>query len=228
MKKYIADFLSIFYPNLCVICGENLHAYEKQICIGCINEIPRTNYHLEHNNPIEKRFWGKVTIFRATSFYHFQKGSQFQKLLHELKYRGNKEVGEIMGKIAALDLLNSADFCSVDYIIPIPLHPKKLAKRGYNQSECIGKGLSTILEKPQRTDILIRTKATDTQTKKNVYERYVNTEGIFELSNKASVENMHILLVDDVLTTGSTIEAAIQAFKHVQNLKISIFTLAAA
>lgn len=228
MKNVISDFLSLFYPNLCVICGENLLRNEHQICLSCLNKIPRTGYHLQKDNPVEKRFWGKVTFFRATAFFYFQKGSRFQKLLHELKYRDNKEIGEIMGRYAAAELLESIDFNSVDIIIPIPLHPKKYAKRGYNQSEWIGKGLSAVLNKPQDTHSMIRVIENTTQTKKSVFERYENTEGIFELTDSLHLENKHILLVDDVLTTGSTIEAAINTLLQVRNIKISIFTLATA
>lgn len=228
MKNIISDFVSLLYPNLCIICGQNLLKSEHQLCVSCLNSIPRTGYHLLKDNPVEKRFWGKVPVFRATAFFYFQKGSQFQKLLHELKYRDNKEIGETMGKYAAVELLESIDFSSIDVIIPIPLHPQKYAKRGYNQSEWIGKGLAQIFDKPQDTSTLIRTIENTTQTKKSVFERYENTEGIFELTDKKTLENKHVLLVDDVLTTGSTIEAAINTLLRVKDIKISIFTLASA
>jgi ComF family protein len=196
--------------------------------LQCLNNIPRTNYHLLTDNPVEKRFWGKAPIFRGTSFFFFQKGSPFQKLLHELKYKGNKEIGEILGRYAAAELLNSPDFCSIDIIIPIPLHPKRFAQRGYNQSEWIGKGLSAVLDKPQDTNTLKRVKQTTTQTKKSVFERFENTEGIFELSGAKELEGKHLLLIDDVLTTGSTLNAAINTLLNIPNVKISIFTLAIA
>jgi ComF family protein len=180
------------------------------------------------DNPVEKRFRGKAPIFRGTSFFFFQKGSPFQKLLHELKYKGNKEIGEILGRYAAAELLNSPDFCSIDIIIPIPLHPKRFAQRGYNQSEWIGKGLSAVLDKPQDTNTLKRVKQTTTQTKKSVFERFENTEGIFELSGAKELEGKHLLLIDDVLTTGSTLNAAINTLLNIPNVKISIFTLAIA
>ena len=228
MKNPFADLVDLIYPNLCFICGETLMKSESHICLTCLNNIPRTNYHLTPDNPVEKRFWGKVPIFRGTSFFLFQKGSPFQKLLHELKYKGNKEIGEIMGKYAAAELLNAPDFCSIDPIIPIPLHPKKLAKRGYNQSEWIGKGLSAVLNKQQDTNTLKRIKETATQTKKSVFERFENTAGIFELSDPTHLEGKHLLLIDDVLTTGSTLEAAINTLLSIPNVKISIFTLAVA
>jgi ComF family protein len=226
--QFLTDFFNLLFPDLCVVCGENLLKNEQHICFSCLYAIPKTNYHLLADNPIEKRFWGKIPIFRGTAFFFFQKGSPFQKLLHALKYKGNKEIGEVLGKYAAADLLDSVDFASVDVIVPVPLHPKRYKKRGYNQSECIAKGLSTILGKPQDTTTLHRVRENTTQTKKSVYERFENTEGIFELLDKNTFSGKHILLVDDVLTTGSTLEACIQVLLLSEDIKISIFTLAAA
>ena len=228
MKSALKDFLNLMFPSLCIVCGENLQKQEQQICISCLHGIPKTNYHLVSNNPIEKRFWGKVPINRGTSFFFFQKGSPFQKILHSLKYRNNQEIGELLGKYAAVELLDSADFSSIDVIIPVPLHPKKYKSRGYNQSECIGKGLSKILEKPIDTTTLIRTRENTTQTKKTVFERYENTEGIFILQNKNILTGKHVLLVDDVLTTGATLEACIRALIEIEGVEVSIFTLSVA
>ncbi|MDD3321195.1 MAG: ComF family protein [Paludibacter sp.] len=224
----LKDFFDLFFPNVCLVCGENLIKNEQHICMSCLHEIPKTNFHLLQDNPIEKKFWGKVNVYRGTSFFFFQKGSPFQKLLHALKYKGNKEIGEVLGKYAAADLLESVDFSTVDVIIPVPLHPKKFAKRGYNQSEWIGKGISDIFEKPMDTKTLIRIRENTTQTKKTVYERYENTEGIFDVNDKNTYAGKHILLIDDVLTTGSTLEACIKALTKITNVKISIFTLAVA
>ena len=230
MTKFnpFSDFFNLLYPDLCVVCGENLFRNEQHICLSCLSSIPKTNYHLHPENPIEKRFWGKVPVYRATAFFFFQKGSSFQKLLHALKYKGNKEIGKQIGKYAAVDLLESPDFSSVDVIVPVPLHPSKYRKRGYNQSEWIGKGLSEILGKPQDTATLKRIKGNTTQTKKSVFERYENTEGIFECTDYSVFSGKHVLLVDDVLTTGSTLEACIQALLSCPDIKISVFTLAVA
>lgn len=230
MKKLnpLSDFFNLMYPNLCIVCSENLLKNEHHLCITCLHGIPKTNFHLIHDNPIEKRFWGKVPVFRGTAFFFFQKGSPFQKLLHCLKYKGNKEIGQVLGKYAATDLLDSPDFALVDVIIPVPLHPQKHKIRGYNQSEWIGKGLSEILDKPQDTRTLIRVRENTTQTKKSVFERYENTEGIFDLTDKTTLSGKHVLLVDDVLTTGSTLEACISALLETDGIKISVFTLAVA
>jgi len=222
------DFFNLLFPDLCVVCGKNLLKAEQHICFNCLHAIPKTNYHLEVNNLIEKRFWGKASVYRGTAFFFFQKGSPFQKLLHALKYKGNKEIGVVLGKYAAADLLDSSDFSSIDVIVPVPLHLKRYKKRGYNQSECIAEGLSAILEKPIDISTLRRVRENTTQTKKSVYERYENTEGIFELMNKNAFSGKHVLLVDDVLTTGSTLEACIQALLEAEAITISIFTLAVA
>lgn len=226
--KLLDNLLNLMFPNLCLVCGENLIGNEQQICISCIYNIPKTNYHLKKDNPMDKKFWGKVPINACTAYFYFQKGSPYQKVIHSIKYRNNTEVGEILGKYAALDLLESVNFKNIDVIIPVPLHPQKFKSRGYNQSECIGKGLSTILEKPQNTTSLIRVKENTTQTKKNVFERYENTEGIFELAEKESLIGKHVLIIDDVLTTGSTIEACIKVLIKIEGIKISVFTLAVA
>ncbi|MDD2284864.1 MAG: phosphoribosyltransferase family protein [Paludibacter sp.] len=228
MKSLFTNLLNLLYPNLCIICNEILVRGESIICLKCLHEMPKTNYHLQTDNTVEKRFWGKVQVHRATSCFHFYKGSPFQKLLHELKYHGNKEVGRVIGKYAAIDLLDSPDFCSVDVIVPVPLHPKKYAKRGYNQSEWIAKGLSEVLNKPVDNSHLIRIRENATQTKKSIFERYQNTSGIFTLNDETVFRKKHVLLVDDVLTTGSTLEACMMALMETDYITISVFTLAIA
>jgi len=224
----LIDFINLLFPDVCVVCGNALQKNEHQLCLSCLHDIPKTNYHLMPDNPIEKRFWGKVPVEQATAYFFFQKGSSFQKLLHILKYKGNKEIGELMGKYAAIDLLDAPGSETVDLIIPVPLHPRKFKSRGYNQSEWIGKGLSLILNKPMDITTLLRVRENASQTTKTVFERYENTEGIFELSDKTVLEGKHVLLVDDVLTTGSTLEACIRALLETDGIKISIFTLAVA
>ncbi|VBB46828.1 Phosphoribosyltransferase [uncultured Paludibacter sp.] len=226
--SFHSSFMDLLFPNLCVTCGESLVKGESFICLKCLNEVPKTNFHLQKENEVEKRFWGKVPVEKATSYFFFEKGSKFQHLLHELKYKGNKEIGEILGKYAAAELLQNEAYNSVDLIVPVPLHPKKEAKRGYNQSEWICKGISAVFNKPLIVNNLIRSKETETQTKKSVYERFENMQDIFEVKNPAEFNGKHILLVDDVLTTGSTLEACIQALQKSKNVKVSVFTLAIA
>lgn len=220
--------LDIMYPDLCLGCGRELIKAEKHICLFCLHEFPKTNYHLQPNNPAEERFWGKVPVYRATSFFLYNKESYSRQFVLSLKYRGSKELAYKMGEMAGEDLLASPDFASVDVIIPVPLHPKKLKKRGYNQCEWIAMGLGSMMKKNVNTTNLVRVKHTATQTTKGVYERYTNTKDIFALRDKNLFCGKHILLVDDVLTTGSTLEACCHPLLQTENIKISIFTLAIA
>ena len=201
---------------------------ENEICIGCIVKMPRTNMHLQKDNAVEKRFWGKVNVQRASSFFYFEKGSNYQRILHSLKYKNNKEIGYIMGTYAASELLSNDYFSDVDIILPVPLHPNKLQKRGYNQSECICQGLSEILRIPYSTEYLIRTQENTTQTKKSVFDRHTNTKGIFSVIKPEELEGKHLLIVDDVLTTGATIEGCISELEKIRDVSVSVFTLAVA
>jgi ComF family protein len=229
IKDLFLDFIHLIYPNNCLLCGKSLVKTESHLCLYCQFSLPKTNYHLQQNNPVEKRFWGKVTIEHATSLFYFQKGSSVQQLLHELKYRGNKEIGEMLGSHLGLELLQSTFYKDIDVIVPVPLHKNRYRKRGYNQSECIANGISSVLKKPVDTTTLIRTVETATQTKKGVFERWENMNGIFALADNQTFNNKHILLVDDVLTTGSTLEACARTIVDGQNkARVSVVTLAVA
>ena len=218
----------LIFPRLCVTCGDKLIVQEQWICLHCLHHIPRTNYHLEPENPLAQLFYGRVRIEFATSFFYFSKGSKYQLLVHNLKYKGMKELGAEMGKHFGIDLLQSDDFSSVDLICPVPLHPRREKKRGYNQSGWIAQGIATQMNKPLSVNNLIRVKATETQTLKNRFERWQNVEGIFDLTNPEAFSGKHILLVDDVVTTGSTIEACAQAILSKTDARVSIATLASA
>jgi len=199
---------------------------EKYICLKCLFDLPRTNFHSIHGNKVEQQLWGKVQIEHATSYFYFRKGSRYQKLIHYLKYKGLKELGEEVGKHFGFDLCESPDFSEIDVIIPVPLHPRKFRKRGYNQSEWIAKGLGFALNKPVDSNNLVRKVHTSTQTQKSRFDRWKNVEGIFEVQQPEMLHNKHVLLVDDVMTTGSTIEACSVALLKVSGLKISVATLA--
>ena len=193
-----------------------------------MHHIPRTNYHLEPENRVAQLFYGRVKIEFATSFFYFSKGSKYQSLLHNLKYKGMKELGAEIGMQFGIDLLQSDDFSSVDLICPVPLHPQKEKKRGYNQSWWIASGIAMQMQKMLSDDNLKRVAATATQTKKTRFERWKNVEGIFELFDPESFSGKHILLVDDVITTGSTLEACAQAILSKTDARVSIATLATA
>ncbi len=221
-------FIELFFPRTCVVCGDKLMDQETFICLKCQVQIPRTGFHLQDGNKMEELFYGRCEIERACAFFEFQKGSDYQKILHQLKYRGLDSLGIHMGKLYALELKDSDFIKPIDIICPVPLHPKKERKRGYNQSYQIALGLSGILNIPTEENLITREINTKTQTRKNRFERWQNVDGIFGVANPKQLQNKHILLVDDVITTGSTLEACIYAIKKHPTIKVSVLTLAIA
>jgi ComF family protein len=226
LKSILNDFGELLYPALCITCGERLMSQENYLCMKCWSDLPVTNFHLNSENSVSELFWGRAKIENATSLFYFRKGSRYQKLIHSIKYRGMKELGIELGKHLGSALLQSENFSSADIIVPVPLHPRKQKKRGFNQSEYIAKGIADILRKPVLINNICRKKFSSSQTKKNRYERWKNVEGIFEIKKPESLCKKHILLVDDVVTTGSTLEACAHEILKLGNVKISIATLA--
>lgn len=227
-ELYVNAFLELFYPRLCVVCGQKLISGENSVCLKCLLHLPRSNFHNEPDNPMEQLFYGRVRIERAAAFFEFRKGSQYQQILHQLKYKGKKELGDLMGNLFGADLAGSDFIGEIDLICPVPLHPKKERKRGYNQSFHLAKGLSGVLNIPVDAQTLRRKIHTATQTKRSRYERWENVEGIFEVTNPALFEGKHLLLVDDVVTTGSTLEACVQSILSCCSAKVSLAALAIA
>ena len=223
---YLDDLISLFYPRLCAGCATSLVHGEEVLCLNCMADLPRTNYHLNNENPVFQIFVGRVNITMATSFCRFDKGGRLQHLLHELKYKGNREVGHKMGILFGYDLAQDTLFQDIDAIIPVPLHPKKEKKRGYNQSHEICKGLSESLNMPIITGNLVRAIHTASQTRKGRFERWENVSGIFNVNNIALLTGKHLLLVDDVVTTGATLEACCEPLLQIPGVKVSIATLA--
>ncbi|MUP36857.1 ComF family protein [Labilibaculum euxinus] len=226
ISTWFNDFLNLFYPRLCEACGSYLFKNETTICTRCLFHLPKTDFHLNKNNPVSILFWGRVNINYAASYYTFSKGSQFQKLIHKLKYHNKQEIGIALGKHFGESLKNSEFFKDIDVIIPVPLHPKKEKIRGYNQAELVALGLGKSMLKPTDSKNLIRKIHTESQTKKNKLERWQNVDNIFELIEPSNLINKHILLVDDVVTTGSTLEACAHALLKAEGAKVSIATLA--
>lgn len=224
----IGDFLSLLYPSLCVVCGKNLYRHESLICTHCLYHIPKTNFHFLKDNPVSRLFWGRVDLESAASYYFFDKGSRFRGLIHKMKYRGQKEIGFELGRIYGSELKFSRLFNQADLIIPVPLHPRKERKRGYNQSEWIARGMAESMEKPLDIKSVYRAVDTESQTRKSRYERWENVENIFQVSIPENLQNKHILIVDDVITTGSTLEACAHAILRLEGTKVSCVTLAMA
>jgi len=227
LTNIITDFINLFFPRICEACDDTLLRNEHFICTKCRYELPRTNYHNDTENEVVQMFWGRVLINHATAYLHFQKGGNVQKLLHKLKYKGQKEIGYELGKMIGLDLLNSP-FTDTEVIIPVPLHKSKLRIRGYNQSELIADGIAAVTGKPVNVETLYKNKANPTQTRRHRYDRWLNAEGLFALKDPQSIANKHILLVDDVVTTGATLEACAAVLLQAENVKISIVTIAKA
>lgn len=188
-------------------CTEGLIKGEEIICTRCIYELPRTNYHLNPDNPIFKRLFGRLPVKSAFAFLLFKKGGRVQNLLHELKYNNHPEVGRIVGKVYGQELLENGLNEQIDSIFPIPLHPAKQRRRGYNQSEEFAKGLAESLSVKCNAHAVVRTTVTETQTKKSKLRRWENVKEVFRVQDQNAVHGKRILLVDDVITTGATIEA---------------------
>jgi ComF family protein len=223
---FISDFISLMYPRLCLACGNSLFKHEEILCTHCQFELPRTNFHRFRDSPLDKVFWGRVPIQRTAALYFFSKGGKVQHLVHQLKYKGQKDVGIYTGKILGAELLNDPQFMEIDKIIPVPLHPKKLKKRGYNQSEHFAIGLSAVTKIEVDTTSFVRTFATETQTRKTRFARFENVKEIFSVTAPEVLQNKHLLLVDDVITTGSTIESCASILLQVPGVRISVAAIA--
>lgn len=222
----IQDFISLFFPRTCYACGNNLFQNEKIICTSCLLHLPKTNFHKIANNPVSKVFWGRVNLVTATSMYFYRKGGKVQHLIHQLKYKGHKEIGVMLGEIYGGQLKETELFKGIDLIIPIPLHHSKLKKRGFNQAETFARGLAVSMQKKMDNSSLVRQIATSTQTKKTRYKRWENVSDIFSLKIPENINNKHILVVDDVITTGATMEAFIQTIQTATNVKVSAASIA--
>jgi ComF family protein len=227
VKKMIRDLINLVMPLLCPTCGRVLVNHEKIICTACQYELPRTRYASYTVNPVARLFWGRVYIENATAFFQFEKGSRFQQLIHELKYRDRQDIGKEMGRLLGTELKETA-FASADVILPVPLHKTKRRQRGYNQCDPIAEGLSERLGIPWQPDYLIRQSASRTQTNRSRTDRWSNVDQIFAVKNEASLSGKHIILVDDVVTTGATLDACASAILSRKNVRVSIATLAVA
>lgn len=203
----VREFLHLFYPRICPSCGDALLAREKVICLRCKLSLPQTGFHHHADNPISRLFWGRVPIHSATAMYYFRKSGYVQELLHQLKYGKQPEIGHELGRWYGFELRQSKDYRETELIIPVPLHPRKQKTRGYNQSEVFSQGLSEEMGCPCNAEALIKRLETETQTRKSRFRRWENVKEVFDIPNPETVLHKRILLVDDVITTGATIEA---------------------
>lgn len=220
------DFISLFFPRTCYACGYSLFQNEKIICTSCLLHLPKTNFHKTSDNPVSKVFWGRVNLISATSMYFYRKGGKVQHLIHQLKYKGHKEIGIFLGEIYGSQLMEISLYKDIDLIIPVPLHKSKLKKRGFNQAELFARGLARSMQKDIDVKSLVRQVATSTQTKKTRYRRWENVSDIFRMENPEKIVGKKILVVDDVITTGATMEAFIQTIQTVENVEVSAVSIA--
>ncbi|WP_051292722.1 ComF family protein [Olivibacter sitiensis] len=228
MRQVFHDFISLLFPPTCIGCGMPLYANEEYLCTFCWYKLPVTNCHLHpEQNEAAKHFWGRLQDVQAASYLYFNPKSSVERILYELKYNNKPEIGILLGKKYG-EILQNTDFARIDAILPVPLHSKKKRKRGYNQSSCIAQGLAHAWNVPVMEDCLIRTKHTTSQTRKNRIERYENMKEAFTIPYPLQLEHKHVLLVDDVLTTGATIEACAAPLLKIEGLRLSILTLALA
>ena len=223
--KFLKDLISVFYPENCLCCNEPISGNSLGICISCRHDLPFTNYSSLANNKVEKSFYGRIPIEEATSLLHFFKKGPTQELMHNLKYRNKQEIGTMLGVWMAQSIKNSNRFKEVDAIVPVPLHKKRLRQRGYNQLTKFGEALSKELNLPYSPGNLIRIASTKTQTRKFRVERWTNVNTKFHVKDPTVFENKHILLIDDIVTTGATVEACYNAFHTVKNFKLSLATM---
>lgn len=223
---FTASLLSLLFPEVCRACRSSLMTGEQMLCMDCRSGLPRTGFHNYFDNPVHKVFVGRLPLRAATSLFYYKKQSKVQNLIHTLKYKGQRELAVQLGNMMGTELSASRYFTSTELIVPVPLHQDKLKIRGYNQSEGFAQGIKDVFGRETKPDALGRIKHTATQTKKNRTDRWENVKEVFVVAEPESVYNRNILLVDDVVTTGATIEACSNSLYQAGAASVSIATIA--
>jgi ComF family protein len=227
LKEIKDSFLHLLFPHVCTGCGSDILNEETVLCMRCIDAMPETNFELHPKNPVEKTFWGRLPLVGATAQFYFTKESLIQHLMHQFKYKRNKELGLQLGRMMGEQIKKSGRF-EADALIPLPLFPAKEKRRGYNQATILCEGMAETMSIPVLDKVIIRPQHTETQTKKGRIERWKNMEGKFILSNPEAIRNKHLLLVDDVVTTGATLEACGNELLKAEGVRLSVATLCVA
>lgn len=217
---------NLVFPNICYACGHTVQPPVLHICIECRADLAKVDTPNFTNNKIQHLFWGRLELQKATSYLRFEQFGKTQRLLHALKYKGVKELGITLGELAAQELNEQGFFSEIDVLIPIPIHRRKKRKRGYNQSLLIAEGISNITQIPVEKKVLQKTVNTKSQTRKSRFERFQNVNQTFELRQPNSLTNQHILLIDDVVTTGATVEACGNLLRSIPGIQLSLLTMA--
>lgn len=218
----------LFFPRVCSACGNTLLRDEEVVCLTCRMTLPKTGYETFQDNPSAQLFYGRVRLNAVTSCYFFSKSGKVQHLIHELKYKGNHEAGVFLGQEIGRTIKDAPLFANIDCLVPVPLHPKRQRKRGYNQSEMIARGISQTTNIPISNNNLVRKVNTATQTHKTKEERYENVKDIFDVVNPDQLRGKHVLLIDDVLTTGATLTSCASKLLTIPDIKVSVATAACA
>ena len=226
VSEIFFDLISLVYPRYCFACADGLVKGEEILCTKCIHNLPRTGYHSYKENPLYKRLYGRIPVQAAFAFLLFKKGGSVQQIMHAFKYNNHPEIGQVIGRVYGEELYRSGFSGQFDTILPVPLHPLKHKRRGYNQSEEFAKGLSETLQVPWTSGVLHRLVMTDTQTKKSKLKRWQNVNEVFTVLDKDAIKGKRILLVDDVITTGATVEACALALIHAGCTHLTISSIA--
>ena len=222
----IKNLLNLFFPQICRACNTHLSDNELKICTKCRHQLPLTNFHDDSENAVHKILYGRVKLECATALLHFSKKGLVQQLMHNLKYRGHEDIGQFLGEWLGEELKSIPSYSSIDVVIPVPLHKSKLKSRGYNQVEKFGVAIAKALDAEYNTSILIKTMNTKTQVFKDRLKRNTNIESNFEVVNGIAIRDMHVLLVDDIITTGATIENCSNKLIEIDGIKLSLATMA--
>jgi ComF family protein len=223
--QILNDFFSLFFPPLCTSCRDLLTRGEACLCTACEIKLPRTGFHRHRENAMTRIFWGRVAIEGATALFYYHKGGGVQEMIYQLKYNGRKDLGHYLGRLLGAEMLESHHFSRLEAIIPVPLHKKRRRQRGFNQSEVFAAGISELTGIPVRSEALVRQTATQTQTRKDRFRRWQNVAGVFDVREPALKGARNLLLVDDVLTTGSTLEACARKLIEAANARVWVATI---
>lgn len=225
---WLDALVGLFYPSVCAACGNALYKWENIVCTRCRSFLPKTGYEHNEDNPLARMFYGRIRLKAVTACFFFSKEGKVQHLIHELKYKGNADAGVFLGRELGKSIKEAPLFQGIDYLIPVPLHPKREKERGYNQSLMIAQGISEVTGIPIGEKFLVRSVHTATQTHKTKEERWKNVKNIFEVRHPEQLEGKYVLLIDDVLTTGATLEACALKLSAIQGITISCAAAACA
>ncbi|MCB0793575.1 MAG: ComF family protein [Flavobacteriales bacterium] len=225
---WFSDLLGLFLPRRCAACDDPLMQAERGACLACANDLPFTRFHDMPGNPVEQLFLGKVDMHAASALLRFNRSGQVKRMLHRLKYQGDRDIGMELGCLMAKAVVASSRFEGIDSVLPVPLHPSRLRTRGYNQAQLLVDGFREVWPLEPLANELVRTVPTPSQTRKGRQERWLNVVRAFELTDPGSLTGRHVLLIDDVITTGATMEACARALLSTPNVRVSAMVAAMA